>query len=50
LDESEKAGFSVYFINAGNLIGILKKANKEGLLEKKLRDLFDEEGVIASFN
>ncbi len=57
---------SVYFINAGNLIEKLKKSNREGLLEKKLKDLnkyrllivdevgylpFDEEGgAIVSFS
>ncbi len=62
--ESAKAGMSVYFINAGNLIEKLKKANREGLLEKKLKDFnkyrllivdevgylpFDEEGVHCFF-
>jgi DNA replication protein DnaC len=62
--ESAKAGFSVYFINAGNLIERLKKANREGVLEKKLRDFaryklliidemgylpFDEEGAHCFF-
>jgi len=62
--ESTKAGLSVYFINAGNLIERLKKANREGVLEKKLRDLtryklliidemgylpFDEEGAHCFF-
>lgn len=59
-----KAGFSVYFINAGNLIDKLKKANREGMLEKELRDFtrykllridemgylpFDEEGTHCFF-
>ena len=58
--EAVKAGFSVYFTNAGNLIERLKTANREGILEKKIRDLmkykvliideigylpFDEEGA-----
>lgn len=62
--ETAKAGFSVYFINAGNLIERLKKANREGMLEKKLRDFtryklliidemgylpFDEEGAHCFF-
>lgn len=48
-----KAGFSVYFINAGNLIERLKKANWEVVLEKKLRDftrykllIIDEMGYL----
>jgi DNA replication protein DnaC len=36
--EAVKAGFSVYFVNASNLIERLNKANKEGILEKKIRD------------
>jgi DNA replication protein DnaC len=36
--EAVKAGFSTYFVNASNLIEKLKKANKEGVLEKKIRD------------
>jgi DNA replication protein DnaC len=62
--EVAKAGLSVYFINAGNLIERLKTANREGVLEKKLRDLmkykvliidemgylpFDEEGAHCLF-
>ena len=62
--ETVKAGFSVYFINAGNLIERLKKANREGILEKKLREFtryklliidemgylpFDEEGAHCFF-
>jgi len=62
--ESVKAGFSVYFINAGSLIEKLKKANREGVLEKKLKDFtryklliidemgylpFDEEGAHCFF-
>lgn len=37
--EAVKGGFSVYFINAGILIERLKKANHEGLLEDRLRNL-----------
>lgn len=37
--EAVKGGFSVYFINAGILIERLKKANNEGLLEDRLRNL-----------
>ena len=62
--EVAKAGLSVYFINAGNLIERLKTANREGVFEKKLRDLmkykvliidemvylpFDEEGAHCLF-
>ncbi len=62
--EAVKSGISVYFTNTGNLIERLKKANKEGMLEKKLRDLmkykvliideigylpFDEEGAHCLF-
>ena len=34
--EAVKAGFSTYFVNASNLIERLKKANREGILEKKI--------------
>jgi DNA replication protein DnaC len=62
--EVAKAGISVYFTNTGNLIERLKLANREGTLEKKLRDLikyklliideigylpFDEEGAHCLF-
>ncbi|AKB30475.1 Mobile element protein [Methanosarcina siciliae T4/M] len=62
--EAVKAGISVYFTNTGNLIERLKTANREGILEKKLRDLmkykvliideigylpFDEEGAHCLF-
>lgn len=62
--EAVKAGVSVYFTNTGNLIERLKTANREGILEKKLRDLmkykvliideigylpFDEEGAHCLF-
>jgi len=62
--EAVKAGISVYFTNAGNLIGRLKIANREGVIEKKIRDLmkyklliidemgylpFDEEGAHCLF-
>ncbi|AKB26294.1 Mobile element protein [Methanosarcina sp. MTP4] len=62
--EAVKAGFSVYFVNAGNLIERLKKANREGVFEKKMRDFtkyklliidemgylpFDEEGAHCLF-
>jgi DNA replication protein DnaC len=62
--EATKAGFSVYFTNAGNLIERLKIATKEGVLEKKLKDFtkynllivdeigylpFDEEGAHCLF-
>src|SRR5665648_866394 len=43
--EVAKAGLSVYFINAGNLIERLKTANREGVLEKKLRDLMKYKAV-----
>ena len=62
--EAVKSGISVYFTNTGNLTERLKKANQEGMLEKKLRDLmkykvliigeigyipFDEEGTHCLF-
>jgi len=62
--EAVKAGFSAYFVNASNLIERLKKANREGLFEKKIRDFtkyklliideigylpFDEEGAHCLF-
>jgi DNA replication protein DnaC len=62
--EAVNAGISVYFTNTRNLIERLKKANQEGMLEKKLRDLmkykvliideigylpFDEEGAHFLF-
>lgn len=62
--EAVKVGISVYFTNTGNLIERLKTANREGMLEKKLRDLmkykvliideigyipFDEEGAHCLF-
>jgi len=62
--EAVKAGFSTYFVNASNLIEKLKKANREGVLEKKIRDYirynlliidemgylpFDEEGAHCLF-
>jgi DNA replication protein DnaC len=62
--EAVKVGISVYFTNTGNLIEKLKTANKEGILEKKIRDLlkykvliideigylqFDEEGAHCLF-
>ena len=62
--EAVKSGISVYFTNTGNLIERLKTANREGILEKKLRDLmkykvliideigylpFDEEGAHCLF-
>jgi len=62
--EAVKVGISVYFTNTGNLIERLKTANREGTLEKKLRDLmkykvliideigylpFDEEGAHCLF-
>ncbi len=37
--EAVKAGLSVYFTNADILIGRLKKANSEGMIEDKLRTL-----------
>ena len=36
--EAVKAGFSVYFANASDLIERLKKANREGIFEKKMKD------------
>ena len=62
--EAVKAGFSAYFVNASNLIERLNKANREGTLEKKIRDFtkyklliidemgylpFDEEGAHCLF-
>jgi DNA replication protein DnaC len=62
--EVVKVGISVYFTNTGNLIEKLKTANREGILEKKIRDLlkykvliideigylqFDEEGAHCLF-
>ena len=62
--EAVKAGFSAYFVNTSNLIERLKKANREGILEKKLKDFtkhklliidemgylpFDEEGAHCLF-
>ena len=62
--EAVKVGISVYFTNTENLIERLKTANREGMLEKKLRDLmkykvliideigyipFDEEGAHCLF-
>ncbi len=62
--EAVKAGISVYFTNTGNIIEKLKTANREGMLERKLRDLmkyklliideigylpFDEEGAHCLF-
>lgn len=62
--EAAKAGISVHFTNTGNLIEKLKIANREGMLEKKLKDLmkykvliideigylpFDEEGAHCLF-
>ncbi|AKB77539.1 Mobile element protein [Methanosarcina horonobensis HB-1 = JCM 15518] len=62
--EVAKAGISVHFTNTGNLIEKLKIANREGMLEKKLRDSmkykvliideighlpFDEEGAHCLF-
>ena len=62
--EAAKAGISVYFTNSGNLIEKLKLANREGILEKKLKGLmkfkvliidemgylpFDEEGAHCLF-
>jgi DNA replication protein DnaC len=37
--EAIVAGFSVYFINSGNLITKLKKANERGILDRKLKTL-----------
>ena len=62
--EAVKAGFSVYFANASDLIERLKKANREGIFEKKMKDFtkyklliideigylpFDEEGAHCLF-
>src|SRR5659263_543924 len=62
--EAAKAGFSVYFTNAGNLIERMKIATKEGVFEKKLKIFtkynlliideigylpFDEEGAHCLF-
>jgi len=62
--EAVKAGFPAYFVNTSNLIERLKKANREGILEKKLKDFtkhklliidemgylpFDEEGAHCLF-
>jgi DNA replication protein DnaC len=62
--EAVKAGISVHFTNTGNLIERLKIANREGILEKKIRDLmkfkvmiideigylpFDDEGAHCLF-
>jgi DNA replication protein DnaC len=62
--EAVKAGFSVYFINASDLIERLKTANREGIFEKKMKDFtkyklliideigylpFDEEGAHCLF-
>jgi len=62
--EAVKAGFSAYFVNASDLIERLKKANREGVFEKKIRDFtkyklliideigylpFDEEGAHCLF-
>jgi DNA replication protein DnaC len=62
--EAVKAGFSAYFVSASNLIERLKKANREEILEKKIRDFmkyklliidemgylpFDEEGAHCLF-
>ncbi len=62
--EAVKAGISVYFTNTGNLIDRLRIANREGILEKRLKDLmkfkvliidemgylpFDEEGSHCLF-
>ena len=62
--EAVKAGFSVYFANASDLIERLKKANREGIFEKKMKDFtkyklliideigylpFDEEGAYCLF-
>ncbi len=62
--EAVKAGHSAYFINASSLIERLKKASREGVFEKKMRDFtkyklliidemgylpFDEEGAHYLF-
>jgi DNA replication protein DnaC len=62
--EAVKAGFSVYFINASDLIERLKTANREGIFEKKMKEFikyklliideigylpFDEEGAHCLF-
>ena len=62
--KAAEAGISVYFTNAGDLIERLKIANREGMLEKKLKSLmkfkvliidemgylpFDEEGAHCLF-
>jgi DNA replication protein DnaC len=62
--EAVKAGISVHFTNTVNLIERLKTANRDGIFEKKLRDLmkykvliideigylpFDEEGAHCLF-
>jgi DNA replication protein DnaC len=62
--EAVKAGISVYLTNSGNLIERLKIANREGMLEKKLKGLmkfkvmiidemgylpFDEDGAHCLF-
>jgi DNA replication protein DnaC len=62
--EAVNAGFSAYFVNTSNLIEKLKKANKEGTLEKRIKDFtkyklliidemgylpFDEEGAHCLF-
>ena len=62
--EAVKAGFSVYFINASDLIERLKTANREGIFEKRMKDFakynlliideigylpFDEEGAHCLF-
>jgi len=44
--EAVKAGISVYFTNTRNLIERLKTANREGVLEKKLRDLMKYKVLI----
>jgi DNA replication protein DnaC len=44
--EAAKSGISVYFTNAGNLIEKLKSANREGVLEKKLKDLMKYKVLI----
>nr|WP_327036952.1 ATP-binding protein [Methanosarcina mazei] len=45
--EAVKAGISVYFINTGNLTERLKLANREGTLEKKLRNLMKYKVLIV---